>query len=191
LGQPLFQSELDIDPTQLKIRFFRESQRVKTFSCGDKELDNFLNTAEVEDFERENFGITYLVFYQGNLVAYFTISFDGLRREYVKTYKSFTKPGMRVVESIPCIKIGRLAVQIPWQKKGIGRSLIKYIAASGLETRTKGGLRLIIVEARAESQRFYEQCGFILTDEVKRERKKVHRTMFFDLGALDDVIKPG
>jgi len=130
-----------------------------------------------------------MVFYRGHFVAYFTLSFGELKKEYVKGIKSFSVTRTMRIESYPAIKIGRLAVQKEWQGKTIGRSLLKYAVAYGLETRVKGGLRLIIVEAEPESQGFYEKFGFILVNQTRKERKRAHKTMFFDLGSLDDVVK--
>jgi GNAT superfamily N-acetyltransferase len=130
-----------------------------------------------------------MVYYRGQLVAYFTISFDGLKRELVKGLKSFSIPKKIDIESYPAIKVGRLAVQKEWQGKGIGSALLKYVVAYGLETRVKGGLRLIIVEAEPESKGFYEHFGFILVNQTRREKTRTHKTLFFDLGALDGVVK--
>lgn len=182
-----FRSERTIDPMGLRIRSFKETNRVRNFSCGNKDLDDFLNTEEVDNYEAQNFGKTYLVFYKGDLVAYFTISFDGLRREYLKTHRSFSKAGEVIIESIPAIKIGRLAVHKDWQHVGIGRTIIQYIAGMALELSRQGGLRLLIVEAKPESKDFYEKCGFMLTDEVGRERRRRHRTMFFDLDGIRNL----
>jgi len=175
-------------PEMMTLRSFKETKRVTDFSCGNKDLDDFLNTKEVENYDTENLGKTQMVYYRGQLVAYFTISFAGLKRELVKGLKKFSLPKVIDIESYPAIKIGRLAVQKEWQRKGIGKSLLKYIVAYGLETRVKGGLRLIIVEAEPESQKFYEKFGFILVNQTRHERKRTHKTMFFDLSELDGSI---
>ncbi len=80
-----FGHEADIPLDELNIEPFLETQRVAGFSCGNTDLDDSLNTEEVEKYDREGLGKTYLVFYNGDLVAYFTISFDGLRVEYLRS----------------------------------------------------------------------------------------------------------
>lgn len=120
----LFSHPSRIDPALVSYEPFKEKGRVRRFTCGHPDLDSFLNTEEVEEYERENLGRTTLVYYDGQLVAYYTISSDGLRLEYIqskKISKSHVKSGKEVVETIPSLKIGRLAVQSEFQNSGIGR----------------------------------------------------------------------
>lgn len=120
----LFKHPVSIDESRLEFeRFSVENADVKNFTCGDKDLDDFLTTDEVEFYERENLGTTFLVYYEHELVAYFTISMDSLRREYVKrmTKRDFVKK----VEEIPAMKIGRLAVATV---RGLASSLSPFPA---------------------------------------------------------------
>jgi len=176
-----------IDPETLKYRQFKETQRVRDFSCGAKDLDEFLNTQEVEEYENEGLGRTVLVFRNGDLVAYFTISSEGLRIEYLRTWKSFSRMSEMRMESIPAVKIGRLAVSKKWQGKGIGRALIDHVAGMALVMGQQFGVRLLIVEARKESEDFYLKCGFELTVPTRRQRSRKNRTMFFDLAKIKDI----
>ncbi len=185
--QEKFQHRPDITIDQLSVEPFWETQRVRNFDCGNKDLNDFLNTEEVERYDQEGLGRTYLVFYEGQPVAYFTVSFDGLRVEYLRTWKSFSRLSEMKLDSIPALKIGRLAVDTQYQKRGIGRALLNYIAGMALETRGKMGVRLLILQAKPDSIEFYGKCGFQLTFETRRERSRRHRTMFFDLHALERV----
>lgn len=177
-----FGHSISIAPEGLRLERFLETKVVKSFDCGNKDLNDFLCTEEVTRYSELGLGATYLVFYHGDLVAYFTVSSDSLRVEYLKTVKSFTEIAEMRLEAIPAIKIGRLATHIKHQNMGIGRSLIKYIAGMGLEGRI--GVRLLIVQAKPESVSFYEKCGFQLTCETKREKGRRNRTMFLDLHGL-------
>ncbi len=181
-----FKHGVDIDPDKLKVERFLETQRVRSFDCGNQDLNDFLNTAEVEHYEKEGLGRTYLVFYGGDLVAYFTISSDGLRVEYLKKWKSFSRFGEMRLEAIPSIKIGRLAVTTAWQAKGVGRHLVKYIAGMALDQGTGIGARLLILQAEPDAVAFYLKCGFEMTAEVGRERGREKRTMFLDLHEIPE-----
>ena len=179
-----FEHAVDIDPDALRVERFVETRKVQTFDCGNKDLNDFLNTREVAEYERQGLGRTYLVYYRGDPVAYFTVSFDSLRVEYLKTVKSFSRFAEMRLEALPAIKIGRLAVDSKFQNRGIGRFLIKYISGMALEESGKMGVRLLVLQAKPESIRFYEQCGFKLTWETKREKARRNRTMFLDLHKL-------
>ncbi len=182
-----FGHEVQIDSGQIKIERFLQTRLVEEFDCGNKSLNDFLNTEEVAKYEEEDLGKTYLVFYQGALVAYFTVSSDKLRVSYLQTVKSFSKFAEMKLYAIPAIKIGRLAVAGDFQSRGIGRTLIAYIAGMALEIGGKMGIRLLILQAKPESISFYEKCGFHLTREVGHERGKRNRTMYLDLHDLEGV----
>ena len=155
---------------------------MRGFDCGNKDLNDFLCTREVSKYEKLGLGTTYLVYHQRDLVAYFTVSSDSMRVEYLKTARSFSEIRELRLEAIPGFKIGRLAVDIGHQNRGIGRTLIKCIAGMALEG--KVGVRILTVQAKPESVSFYEKCGFQLTDETRRERGRRNRTMFLDLHGL-------
>ena len=167
---------------------FKETLDVRSFTCGDEDLDDFLTTEEVRTYEAQGLGRTYLAYYEGKLVGYFTISNDGLRYEYLRKTRSFSRSTEKIVDSYPAIKIGRLAAAKEWQNKGIGRNLIVFIAKLAIESGARSGVRLLIVEAKPSSIRFYERCGFELTSETRRERGRRNRTMFLDLGGLTSLL---
>lgn len=184
---PDFEHEARIALENLDIEPFWETETVHAFDCGNKDLNDFLSTEEVRKYEQEQVGKTYLVFFRGELAAYFTVSQGGLRVEYLKTWKSFSRMSEMKLEAIPALVIGRLAVDRRHQGKGIGRALIRYISGMALETQGTMGVRLIILQAKPDSIEFYKKCGFQLTVETARERKRKNRTMFLDLRALDEV----
>ncbi len=182
-----FAHEVQIDPAELSVEGFLETRLVQSFDCGNKALNDFLNTEEVKKYEEEDLGKTYLVFHQGDLVAYFTVSSDKLRVSYLRTVKSFSKFAEMKIYAIPAVKIGRLAVSKNYQSRGIGRILVKYIAGMALSIGGKLGVRLLILQAKPESISFYEKCGFHLTREIGHERGKRNRTMYLDLHEIEHV----
>jgi len=175
-----------IEPDELEIEPFLETRNVQSFDCGNKALNDFLCTKEVADYEKEGLGKTYLVYFHGDLVAYFTVSFDGLRVQYLQKVKSFTKFAEMRNETIPALKIGRLAVDSRFKRRRIGEGLLKYIAGMALDMGKRTGVRLLILQAKPESIPFYTACGFQLTFETHRERTRTNKTMFLDLLAVPD-----
>lgn len=171
----------------LRIVSFGEAQAVGAFSCGNKELDDFLTTGEVENYDREGLGKTYLVYCGGEMAAYFTVSFAELRVEYLRSWKSFSAMAERNLEAVPALKIGRLAVDSRFKRRGIGKALVRYIVGMALESTRTIGVRLIILQAKPESVPFYRDRLFEFAVETRRERKRINRTMFLDLQAVEDV----
>lgn len=178
-----------VDAARLRFEPFRtNSLAVKSFDCGNKDLNDFLCTDEVGKYESEYLGKTTLVYYDGELIAYYTVSNDLLRKEYLQTFRSFTKLGEYRLEGIPAITIGRLAVDKKWQNRGIGRTIIQRIAMYALDTSKYSGTRLLLVQSKQEAFDFYKALGFDFVADTRREKQRFKargtRTMFFDIKAL-------
>lgn len=60
--------------------FVAETLQVRNFDSGEPDLDEFLNTTEVEEYQAQKLGVTTLVYYKGELVGFFTTSSADLRR---------------------------------------------------------------------------------------------------------------
>lgn len=187
-----FSNPIRVDPSFLRYEPFKERGQVRHFDSGESALDEFLNSEEVSEYENEKLGSTWLVFYEGELVAYYTIGTDSLRLEYVDSRKlsgRHFKKEERRVESIPSLKIGRLAVQRAWQSRGIGRLLLRRIAA--IAYASEPAVRLLTVNSKEGSVKFYQAAGFEMTKMVRRERGRRERTMYLDLLAIRDQIEAG
>ncbi|MCA1814426.1 MAG: GNAT family N-acetyltransferase [Halobacteriales archaeon] len=174
-----------VSEDDLSFEPFTENKQVRDFDCGDKDLNDFLNTEEVANYERENLGRTQMVYLKGELVGYFTTSPGDLRREKVKHVKSFTKYPHLEVENFPALLIGRFAVAKKWHRKGIGRMMMRHVMGMAQEFGEQRGARLVVLNATSKDAiKFYTSVGFALTDE-RKERGRQQRTMFFDLRALE------
>jgi GNAT superfamily N-acetyltransferase len=187
-----FSEDICID--KLKYEPFKnDTHRVRNFNCGVKDLNDFLNSEEVVSYEEEHVGKTTLVFYDGELIAYYTVCIDTLRKEYVKSVKGFSKIGALHIEGIPAVTIGRLAVDKRWQNRGVGAVLTKRIAMNTADTAQKYGVRLLLVQAKKDAFDFYLKKGFDFVFESKRERQRFKdrgtRTMFFDLKTIMDLAE--
>lgn len=177
-----------IPPTELRIERFCENNDARIFDCGNKDLNDFLTTTEVAKFEEEKFGYTYLVYWQteGTLVGYFTISNESLRVEYFRAVKSFSIPSEIKITSIPGINVGRLAVAKAFQKRGVGTTLMKYIA--GLALSSSAASRVIFLEAYPESVGFYGSLDFKVIEHQKLRHRR-NKLMYFDLKTHPEYSK--
>jgi|GEM_PF-1357009 len=183
MGSFDFEHPSTIDPERLVVTPFKlETKGVKDFDCGSKPLNDFLSTVEVEKYERLKLGRTYIVFYEGELAGYFTISSGEIRASYVRANKR-TRERRFIVEKIPGLKIGRLAVAVRFQNKGIGRALVAIIAGIARRMGAHVGMRVLIVQSKPESVRFYQRMGFVQVTNAK-EKRRIHRTFFLDVYSL-------
>lgn len=169
-----------IPESELRVERFRETAKVRDFDCGNKDLNDFLNTEEVASYEREKLGKTHLVYWQreGALVGYFTIASESLRTEYFQSVKSFSIPRKIRVEAVPGILIGRLATDRRHHRRGVGASMLRYIA--GLALASPAATRCLFLEAYPESIEFYRRFDFVVV-EHQRLRHRRNRLMVYDL----------
>lgn len=169
-----------IPEAELRIERFRETAQVRGFDCGNKDLNDFLNTEEVANYEREKLGKTHLVYWQreGALVGYFTIASESLRTEYFHSVKSFTIPSEIRLSAVPGILIGRLATDLRFKRRGVGASMLRYIAGLALES--PAAARCLFLEAYPDSIEFYKRFDFVPVDHQKLRHRR-NRVMVYDL----------
>ena len=185
----LFQHSDTLDPARLDFEPFRtDTSQVDNFDCGNDDLNDFLCTDEVTNYENEMLGKTTLVYYDGELTGYYTLSSTSLGVRYVQHKTGFQRLSEYRINELPALLIGRLAIDMKWQKKGVGRFIIQRIAMLALDQSKNQGVRLLVVQAKEEAFDFYTKCGFDFVMESKTEMKRFKargtRTTFFDVSSL-------
>ena len=177
-----------IDPKSVQIRPFEDTPALKTFHSGNRDLDNFIRSNEVHDYEREMYGKTSLVYYDGKLVAYFTLATTVLRNEWLRT--PVKGPSEQIVRPIPSLLLGRLAVQQDLHRKGIGSYLLKLIVGKAIKLSETVGVRLVVLTAYPENINWYGNRGFhMCVDKHLKISSKESRTkpfMYLDLKLIKD-----
>lgn len=91
-------------------------------------------------------------------------------------------PSTNRYDSMPAIKIARLAVDTRYRRRGIGEALLDLALAITLETIAPAtGCRFLITDSKAESVSFYLRSGFQVLNEDQFEDPTAHPIMFIDL----------
>jgi GNAT superfamily N-acetyltransferase len=151
------------------------------FDCGDNDLNEYFEKDSRQGC-LELIAVTYAVFKGDELVAFFSVSNDSLKKEEVGN-----SPFRRVVSDVPrpkryssqpAVKIGRFAVAKDWQSNGLGKSILDYLKA-WFTIGNKIGCRFMIVDAYRQAIPFYQKNGFAFLshgDETEQTR-----LMYFDL----------
>jgi predicted N-acetyltransferase YhbS len=189
----LFKHSETLNPGKLRFELYRtETAKIGNFDCGNKDLNDFLCTDEVGNYEREMLGKTTLVYYDGELTGYYTLSATSLGVRYLEHKTGFGKMSEYHVNELPALLIGRLAIDVKWQKKGVGRFIIQRIAMLALDHSRNQGIRLLVVQAKQDAFDFYQKCGFDFVTDSKKEMKRFKargtRTMFFDVSSLQYLL---
>jgi GNAT superfamily N-acetyltransferase len=102
------------------------------------------------------------------------------KNQWRKNFRS-TLPRNKQFSSYPAIKIGRLAIDLNFQSRGLGTSIMDFIKAMILND-NRYGCRYITVDAYRQSLKYYEKNDFhCLTSTDANEDTLL---MYFDLSTL-------
>ncbi len=156
---------------------------IKSFDCGDADLNDFL-VSDAKNYFRAMMAITYLLEDNKELktVAYYSLLNDKIvfdpedKKFWNRLNRKIANTKRR--KEYPAVKIGRLAVSKDYAGNHIGESIllqIKHIFA----TMRRSACRFITVDAYSAAVPFYEKCGFMFLSE--KDRGASTRAMYFDL----------
>ena len=165
------------------LRRLEPGQARPAFDCGDDDLNEFFAKDSVKS-GRELLSVTYVAEIGEEVVAFFSLSNDALRRNDT-TRSRITRilkrvPREKRYPSMPAVKIGRLATCIARRRNNIGTELLDYLKF-WFTHGNKTGCRFIIVDAYniPRTIGFYRKNGFDFLVSGDEEDKT--RLMYFDL----------
>lgn len=172
-----------MDFAKFTFRQIDADTEIKSFDCGDSDLNDFLNSDAV-NYHKAMMALTYLL--EDNeankTVAYYSLLNDKIvfdpdeKKLWNRLNRHVTNSKRR--KEYPAVKIGRLAISKDYAGQQIGRTIllqIKHVFA----TMSRSACRFITVDAYSAAVPFYEKCGFMFLSEKDRFSKT--RAMYFDL----------
>ena len=157
--------------TDFSIRPIRTEDYVKGFKTGHESfqpLKTFLNNQAV-DFQQKLVAQTYVCVHldngadTGRVFAYMTLTCSEI--DITNGIDMDDTPNAVRYNSMPALKIARLAVDSRHRKNGIGEQLV-YIALSLAhdDIAPISGCRFLVTDAKPQAIDFYHRCGFTLLD---------------------------
>lgn len=181
----------EIFQTTYEVRRLKKKEKVKSFDCGDSDLNDFiLNESPL--YRQTLLAVSYIVANKLNnyaASAYFSLANDRISISDFENKTEFNRFRKRRfvnekrLKSYPAVKICRLGVHL--QEKGIrmGSFLIDFIK-SYFVVNNKTGCRFLTVDAYAKAVPFYLKNGFLpLTEE---DAASDTRLLYFDLANIVD-----
>jgi predicted N-acetyltransferase YhbS len=147
------------------------------FRCGVDALDRYLKELAFQDIERRVAGCFVALDDMGKIVGYYTlastvVALEGLPAKTAKRLPRY--------QAVPAMLIGRLAVDVAYHRRGVGRSLI--VDAVIRTDRFGIGAFALVVDAKDEGARaFYEANGFAL---LAGENRRMFLAMASAIAAL-------
>jgi len=131
------------------------SHSLDAFDCGVPTMNRWLLRHALAN-EASGASRTFVVCEDNQVIGFYSPATGSVRREET--------PGRlkrKMPEPIPVMVLGRLAVDLRWQKKGIGRGLLKDALLRTIAVSRQAGIRALVVHALSEEAKdFYLRYGF-------------------------------
>jgi GNAT superfamily N-acetyltransferase len=126
------------------------------FQCGEPELDDWLRRRALSN-EEHGASRTYVVCAGLRVVGYYALAAGAVAHRDAPGRVKRNMPN-----PVPVMVIGRLAIDLSFQGRGIGSALLRDAVLRTAQAAKIAGIRAILVHAISDSaKRFYERCGFI------------------------------
>lgn len=131
------------------------AHHVADFECGNATLDHWLKVRALRN-EGRGASRTYVVCTDHQVIAYYCLATGSIASELGSGRLRRNMP-----DPIPVMVLGRLAVDLAWQRHGLGKLILRDAILRTVQVSQVVGVRALLVHALSESAvRFYEANGF-------------------------------
>jgi len=127
------------------------------FDCGDAALNEFLQRQAGQQ-QRRGYGKTYVALAEDgiSIIGFITVSAGQIATTSLPTQLKLPR------YPAPMLRIGRLAVDLKHQGKGIGQDLLVSAFRLAVEFSQRVGIYAVVVDAKHDKAKtFYLKLGFI------------------------------
>lgn len=140
-----------------KIEKLQRHHTVDAFDCGRAGLNRFLQQYALPN-QHSGGSQTYVGLVNDTVVGYYALAAGSVEQDVApeRVKKGLAK------HSIPIMLLARLAVDLHWQKQGVGAALLKDATLRTLQAADIAGIRALVVHAKDErAKQFYERFDFL------------------------------
>ena len=143
----------------------KKKHAIEKFNCGNKALNRYLTVQAGQDM-RKKLSVCFVLNddYTRDLIGYYTLSSYSINADSIPNTIKVKAP--RNYTKIPATLLGRLAIDLKFQGKGLG----EFVLLNALERAHDASLKIasfaVIVDKSAED--FYSQYGFVKCKDVQQ-----------------------
>jgi GNAT superfamily N-acetyltransferase len=128
---------------------------VSSFTSSEPTLDDWLKRRAMKS-QTSGAARTYVVTSDKLVVGYYSLAVGSVSRSV-----SVSRVRRNMPEPIPIMLLARLAIDIDWQGRGLGRSLLRDAVLRTIQAAEIVGIRALLVHAISDdAKRFYQYFGF-------------------------------
>lgn len=146
-----------LEDYRIRIHQLTKTTDVSNFDCGIPELNEYLQHDAYRN-QTEWLSVTKVMFLDGNLVGYFTITPDTLHKGRIDISDKLND---YPYQKYPAVKLARLAVDKSYQHRGFGKALMREFFYTAHQIAKIEGSRFITVDAKTEAKAFYQMYLFV------------------------------
>lgn len=131
------------------------AHHVAGFDCGEPTLEHWLKHRALRN-EGRGASRTYVLRTGRQVVAYYCLATGSITSELVPGRVRLNMP-----DPIPVMVLGRLAVDLAWQGRGLGKAILRDAVLRTIQVSEVVGVRALLVHALSDQAvGFYEAQGF-------------------------------
>lgn len=134
--------------------------RKSEFTCGNRQLDNYLQKQAKQDIKRKLAACFILANEENEVQGFYTLSNAGISREVIPEKLSSKLP--RAYSALPVTLLGRLAVNEKNNRQGLGKLLlIDALKRSCEASKIIGSMAVVVDPIDEAAGAFYTRYGFV------------------------------
>jgi GNAT superfamily N-acetyltransferase len=140
-----------------RIEKLQPHHTIEAFDCGQEALNRFLQKHALQN-QHSGGSQTYVGLADETVIGYYALAVGSVEQEHApeRVKKGLAK------HAIPIMLLARLAVDLRWQKQGVGSALLKDDMLRTLQAADIAGIRALVVHAKDEASRtFYDRYDFL------------------------------
>jgi GNAT superfamily N-acetyltransferase len=138
------------------IEKLRRDHQIDAFDCGQEALNQWLRKHALQN-QGAGAALSYVGLVDGVVIGYYSLAVGQI--EYSDAPERLRK-GL-AQHPVPIMLLARLAVDKNWQKKGVGRALLRDAVLRTVQAADIAGIRALAVHAKDDqARRYYEQFDF-------------------------------
>jgi len=148
----------------VELRPLAQDDDLTAFSCGQPDLDRFLQHYAGQNQFKLHLAVTYVAVADARVVGFATVAASSLERASL--------PSARLRKRLPAyplpvLRLARLGVDTRAQGHGLGTALLRQVLTLAVLQRDHMGCVGVVTDAKPEAVSFYERLGFVALDGVR------------------------
>ena len=139
----------------------KKKHAVEKFNCGNEALNRYLTIQAGQDM-RKKLSVCFVLNddYTRDLIGYYTLSSYSINADAIPDSLKVNAP--RNYSRLPATLLGRLAIDLKFQGKGLGEFVLLNALERALDASIKiASLAVIVDPIDKSAERFYSKYGFV------------------------------